>query len=236
MNYNPIGSVDNNSNIMHNLVNGSRAGDMTGEGAFYRQLMDPMNSNSRNHAKTDETARRRYSFVKGDGEQAGGIDDAAAPMPFASYAENVLIWAEALVRTGKFNEGLAKLNELRTWLNAKNGFKVLNAADSYNYAAFEIADFQSGGIENSDGIDQSRALLREIIEERYVSGFMTYIPFDDVRRLRKSDGDLIVPFPLNIETATMNPQRVLYPRSELDNNENVPSPLPTIFDPTKVNQ
>jgi hypothetical protein len=62
------------------------------------------------------------------------------------------------------------------------------------------------------------------------------MPFDDVRRLRKSDGDLIVPFPLNTQTATMNPQRVLYPRLEIDNNENVPSPLPTIFDPTSVNQ
>ncbi|MEZ4985422.1 MAG: hypothetical protein R2795_10355 [Saprospiraceae bacterium] len=57
----------------------------------------------------------------------------------------------------------------------------------------------SGGIENADGIAVDRAILR-IIEERYVSGFTTYMPFDDVRRLRKSDSDVIVPFPLNTST------------------------------------
>ena len=50
------------------------------------------------------------------------------------------------------------------------------------------------------------------------------------------DNDLIVPFPLNLETVSMNPQRLLYPRSEIDNNENVPTPLPSLFEPTPVNQ
>lgn len=236
MNYNPIGSVNENSNLFYILVNGSRAGDMTGDGAYYQQLLDPENVQGRNHAKTDEVARRNYSFIKGDGSQAGGIDDASTPMPFVSWSETVLIWAESMARTGNTQGAIDKLNELRAWLNSGTAFNVMDPEDTYLYEAFVMADFESGGIENLDGIATDRAVLREIIEERYVSGFTTYMPFDDVRRLRKSDGDLMVPFPLNIEGVSMNPQRLLYPRSELDNNENVPSPLPTLFDPTPVNQ
>ena len=236
MNYVPIGSVNENSNLFYILVNGSRAGDMTGENAFYQQLLDPENPASRNHAKTDETARRNYSFIKGDGSQTGGIDDASTPMPFVSWYETTLIWAEGLVRTGDMQGAVEKLNELRAWLNSGTAFNIMNPDDTYNYEAFLLEDFASGGIENPEGVNTDRAILREIIEERYVSGFTTYMPFDDVRRLRKLDSDLIVPFPLNIESASMNPQRLLYPRSELDNNENVPSPLPSLFDPTPINQ
>ena len=184
MNYNPIGSVNENSNLFYVLVNGSRAGDMTGEDAFYQQLLDPTNSKSRNHIKTDETARRNYSYIKGDGSQSGGIDDATTPMPFISWYETTLIWSEALARTGDLQGAIDKLNELRAWLNSGEAFNILNEEYTYLYEPFDLSDFESGGIENSDGINTDRALLREIIEERYVSGFTTYIPFDDVRRLR----------------------------------------------------
>ena len=38
------------------------------------------------------------------------------------------------------------------------------------------------------------AFLREVIEERYVSGFGMHMPFNDARRLRKSDSAYSVPF------------------------------------------
>ena len=236
MNYNPIGAVNENSNLMYILVNGSRAGDMTGDGAFYRDLLDPASASSRNNAKTDETARRNFSYVKGDGSQSNGIDAATQPMPFISWAENTLIWAEALLRTGDTQGAIDKLNELRTWLNSGGGFNLINADDTFLYEPYEMADFESGGMENIDGVATDRAVLREIIEERYVSGFMTYMPFDDVRRLRKGDNDVMVRFPLNTTEVSMNPQRLLYPRLEIDNNENVPSPLPSLFEPTPINQ
>lgn len=234
--YEPIGTVNENSNLLYILVNGSRAGDMTGKDAYLQQLLDPANMDSRNNSKTDESARRNYLYVSGDGSSANGIDAQGTPMPLVTYEENLLIWAECLARTGDTAGALAKLNELRTYLSSGNAFNLINADDTFKYDAYELSDFESGGIENADGIATDRALLREIIEERYVVGFTTYMPFDDVRRLRKSDSDLIVPFPLNTSTATMNPQRLLYPRAEIDANPNVPSPLPDLFTPTEVNQ
>lgn len=236
LNYTPIGTVNENSNLFYILVSGSRAGDMTGEGAFFQDFLDPANTNSRNHSKTDETARRNYLYIDGDGPSANGIDAQSTPMPLVTYEENLLIWAECLLRTNNTQGAIDKLNELRAYLNSGNAFNLISGEDTFLYEAFEMADFMNGGIENPDGIATDRAVLREIIEERFVSGFTTYIPFDDVRRLRKSDSDVMVPIPLNTTTATMNPQRLLYPRSEIDNNENVPSPLPDIFTPTKVNE
>jgi len=236
MSYNPIGEVDGNSNILHNFVNSSRAGDMTGEDAFYRELINPSNANGRNNAKTDETARRQYTYIDGDGEQTGGIDDAATPMKLISYEENLLIWAECLLRGGNTQDAIDKLNELRAYLNSGNAFSIINDTDTYKYEAYEMADFENGGIENTDGIAVDRAVLREIIEERYVTGFSTFMPFNDARRLKASDSDVIVPFPLNNGTTTVNPQRLLYPQDEINGNENIPSPIPDLFTPTPVNQ
>lgn len=235
-NYNPIGTVSENSNILFNLVESSRAGDMTGEGAFFQNLLDPANPDSRNNAKTDETARRNYTYVNGDGASDNGIDSQAEPMPMVSYWENLLIWAECLVRTGDAQGAIDKLNELRAYLNSGNAFTIINTDDTFLYEAYEMADFENGGMENADGIATDRAILREIIEERYVSGFNTYMPFNDNRRLAKSDNDVMLDIPFNTTTTTVHPQRLLYPRLEIDNNPNVPSPLPDLFTTTEVNK
>jgi hypothetical protein len=236
MSYNPEGEVTGDSNILNNFVNSSRAGDMTGDGTFYRDLMDTGNTASRNNAKTDETARRNYSFISGDGEQAGGIDDASTPMKLVSYEENLLIWAECLLRANSDTQGaIDKLNELRAHLRSGNAFNILNG-DPLLYDDYVLADFEAGGMENTDNIGTDRAVLREIIEERYVTGFSTYMPFNDARRLRASDSDLNVPFPLNNGTTTVNPQRFLYAQDEINNNSNIPSPIPDLFAPTPVNQ
>ena len=236
LSFKPIGEVSNNSNLLFNFVNSSRAGDMTGDGAFYRDLLDPSNANSRNNAKTDETARRKYSYISGDGEQAGGIDDATTPMKLVSYEENLLIWAESLLRTNDTQGAIDKLNELRAFLRSGNAFNLIDATDTFKYDDYVMADFENGGMENTDNIAVDRAVLREIIEERYVTGFSTYIPFNDARRLRASDSDVIVPFPLNNATTTVNPQRLLYPQDEINGNSNIPSPIPDLFTPTPVNQ
>lgn len=236
MSYNPIGDIDGNSNILHNFVNSSRAGDMTGIGAFYRTLIDPSNANGRNNAKTDETARRNYSYIDGDGEQGGGIDDSTTPMKLVSYEENLLIWAECLLRGNDTPGAIAKLNELRTYLRSGNAFNNISGSDPLIYDDYVLADFQAGGMENTDNIATDRAVLREIIVERYVTGFSTYMPFNDARRLRATDSDVIVPFPLNNNTTTVNPQRLLYPQSEIDGNGNFPSPIPDLFTITTVNQ
>ena len=91
-------------------------------------------------------------------------------------------------------------------------------------------------MENADGIAADRALLREIVEERYVTGFLTWMPFDDHRRLRKSDPDLVVPFPLNDASAPSHVGRLPYASTELVANSNAPSVDPGIFTKTRVNE
>ncbi|WP_420322340.1 SusD/RagB family nutrient-binding outer membrane lipoprotein [Flagellimonas sp.] len=236
MYYNPIGDVPGNSNILFNFVNSSRAGDMTGDGAFYRDLIDPANVNGRNNAKTDETARRNYSYISGDGDQVDGIDGPTTKMKLVSYEENILIWAECLIRANNDVQGaIDKLNELRAYLNTGAAFNLINGDETFLYDAYVLADFEAGGMENSDNIATDRAVLREIIEERYVTGFSTYMPFNDARRLR-TETDVLVPFPLNNGTTTVNPQRFLYAQDEINNNSNLPNPIPDLFTPTPVNQ
>lgn len=236
MSYNPIGDVNGNSNLLFNFVNSSRAGDMTGDGAFYRDLVEPAGASSRSNAKTDETARASYSYISGDGEQTGGIDDPTTPMKLVSYEENLLIWAECLIRANDDVQGaIDKLNELRAYLDTGAAFNLIAGDETFNYDPYVLADFEAGGMENADNITTDRAVLREIIEERYVTGFSTYMPFNDVRRLR-AETDILVPFPLNTTSATVNPQRFLYAQDEINNNSNIPNPIPDLFTPTPVNQ
>ena len=91
-------------------------------------------------------------------------------------------------------------------------------------------------MENSDGVSSETALLREIIEERYVSGFGTYMPFNDHRRLR-GDGEtnLIPPFPLNTTAATAHVERILYAQDELTSNSSMDGD-PGLYAKTEVNQ
>jgi hypothetical protein len=89
-------------------------------------------------------------------------------------------------------------------------------------------------MENADGIAADRAFLREVVEERYVTGLQNYMAFNDIRRLAKSDADLMVPFPLN-PGGTQQPQRLPYSDDELNTNANAPTE-PGIFATTEVNQ
>jgi hypothetical protein len=237
--FHPQGEVIvGNANIIWSLENGSRAGDMGADGSyFYEVLTNPDTAISRNNAKTDETARRNYLYINGDGGASdAGIDGPLTPMPMVSFEENLLIWAECLVRTGDNAGAIAKLNELRAYLRSGSAFNLIDATDTYLYDDYVMADFQSGSMENLDGIAMDRAILREIIEERYISGYTTYMPFNDMRRLRKSDSDVLLPIPFNTSGVTTHVERLLYPRAEIDQNPNTPNPLPDIFTVTPVNE
>ena len=178
---------------------------------FYDVLTNPADANSRNNAKTDETARRKFLYIKGDGASDNGIDAALAPMPLVSYEENLLIWAECLLRVNNDEQGaIDKLNELRGHLRSGNAFNLIDAADTYQYDDYVLADFDNG--------------------------YTTYMPFNDLRRLRKADSDLIVPFPFNTTSNTTHVERLLYPQAEIQTNPNCPNPIPDIFTPTSVNE
>ncbi len=228
-------STNGNQNLFYEVLAGSRGGDIGNEGSYLMGLICPDSSWSRNNAKTNENARFWYYEIHEEGGPVNkGIIAAQEPMPMVTYAENQLILAECAARTVNFATALGHLNDLRAWLNTGAFLNDAFADSTYGYEAYDATDFANGGIENPDGIDPTRALLREIIEERYVSGFGTYIPFNDVRRLRKDDSDLIVPFPLN-PGGTQQPQRLLYAFTELNANGNIDED-PGLYAVTPVNQ
>ena len=154
-----------------------------------------------------------------------------------TYTENQLIKAEASARTSGFASGLSTLNAYRAWL-ATGGRLNTNHDDAtkYKYDAYVEADFTSGGMENSDGLTKDQALLREIIEERYVSGFGTYMPFNDQRRLRGAgETNLVPPFPFNNPTATKHVERLPWAQDEITSNSTV-SEDPGLYSKTAVNR
>jgi len=120
--------------------------------------------------------------------------------------------------------------------NSQPEFPLLADTLTTVYEPYVAADFNVGGIENPAGMNPTRALLKEIVEERYVSGYGQFIPFNDARRLRKSDSDIRVPFPLNTATATQYPERFIISQEELNANSNAPDPDPGIYAVTEVNQ
>ena len=205
-------------------------------------MLDAADAAYRGNAKTNEKARHGYYTI--DEMSASGNTGVAAqfePQPIATYSENQLIKAEAAARTTGFAAGLTNLNAYRAWL--ATGGRLNEAHDdaaNYKYDPYVEADFAAGGMENADSkLTKEKALLREIIEERYVSGFGSYMPFNDHRRLRgASETDMIVPFPLNTTAASKHVERMPYPQSEKNSNSNVPviSDAEALYTRTPVNK
>ena len=225
---------EGDKNLFNAILSGSRTGDLGNNGSYLLELLNDTTSAYRGNAKTNETARHNYYKIdETSGEGNLGVIERFEPMPMVTYSENQLIKAEAAARTGA--DGLGHLNDYRAWLASGGRLNAtFNSDTTIQYDAYVSADFASGGMENSDGVSAETALLREIIEERYVSGFGTYMPFNDHRRLR-GDGetDLIVPFPLN-PGGSAHVERVPYAQDELTSNSNMTED-PGLYAKTKVN-
>jgi starch-binding outer membrane protein, SusD/RagB family len=203
---------------------------------FPGSFLETMLRTARNHIKTNEAARLTY--VRFDGNTANnnrGIAARNRPQILVGYEENLLYLAEAEARLGNQTGALTNLNTLRAHFQAGRGFEKLVATDSLRYTAFTLQDFEAGGIENRDNKTVDIALLREIIQERYVTTFLTHIPFEDLRRLSTKERDIAVLPPFNVTTATKYPQRFIVAQSELSANPNAPSD-PGIFAETEVNK
>ncbi len=217
-------------NLNYKMIN-ERGGFWTFAGSHLEKVMK-----DRSNAKTDEAARLAY--YRFDGNSANnnkGIAAAGRTMTLVGYEENLLILAEAGARTVGVQEGLTQLNKLRAYLASGKAFEKLNAADPLKYEPYVLGDFEKGGIENTDNLATDRALLREIIQERYVSGFTSLMPFDDLRRLQAKEKDIAVLPPFNSPTATKYPQRFVVAQTELSANRNAPRD-PGIFEETEVNR
>lgn len=230
---------DGDFNLLNTFID-QRGGYMQTAGSYLHDVMfKATGAGSRNNAKTNEDARAKYFRIVGTSANTEmGVARKDAPMPLATYEENLLILAEAGMRTKGFAEGLLQLNKLRAVLNNNLGLGAAAppTGGTILYDPYVAADFDPGGIENPGNLTADKALMKEIIEERYVSLYGTFIPFNDHRRLRKSENDLNVPIPFTTPTATRHPERVIYAQNEINSNPNVPSPIPDLYNKTQVNQ
>jgi hypothetical protein len=241
MNFIPRGDAEiseGDKNLFNAILSGSRTGDIGNNGSYLLELLNDSTANYRGNDKTNETARHNYYKIdENSGEGNLGVIERFEPMPMVTYFENQLIKAEAAARTG--GDGLGHLNEYRAWLASGGRLNAtFNDSASILYEAYDAADFEDGGMENSDGVPAAKALLREIIEERYVSGFGTYMPFNDHRRLRGDDEThLIPPFPLNTVAALEygHVERIPYAQDELTSNSTMDED-PGLYAETEVNQ
>jgi hypothetical protein len=104
-----------------------------------------------------------------------------------------------------------------------------------NYASANVGStfFTLSTIPPASSLTADQALLREILEERYVSFFGQIEGFNDLRR---TQNETLVRVPVLPNTGTQFPQRFLYPQSEIDRNSSTPNPIPGIFVRTPVNQ
>lgn len=198
-------------------------------------MANPDFSRYRGNDKTDETARFNFYFTTNSiGVQPNTVSGFAAQTasaPLVTYEENLLILAEAGFRTQGFAEGLSRLNDFRGFMRT-GGYLINASLDQVKYDDYVEADFASAGMENIDGVSSDDALLREILEERYITFFGQIEAFNDLRRTQ-NETNVRVPVMPNV--GTQLPQRFLYPQTEIDRNANVPNPIPNFFDPTDVN-
>lgn len=240
--YAPHGSGAEESNLTYSFFAVEVRGADVITSDFMASLIDPdpasnpIVANYRGNAKTDETGRYNFLFQTNDvGVQPNTQDGFAAQTasaPLVTFEENLLILAEAGLRSQDFNTGLGHLNDFRNFMSSGGYLTNADPAD-VQYDAYVAADFQNGGIENTDGLSQDDALLKEILEERYISLFGQIEGFCDTRRTR-TETAVQVSVPPN--TGTELPQRFIYPQSEIDRNSNIPNPIPGLFDPTAINQ
>lgn len=240
--YAPHGSGLEESNLSYLFFEINVRGADLKTSDFMASLIHPDMSGSpdfskyRGNDKTDETGRFNYYFLTNSvGIQPNTINGIAAQTESAamvSYQENLLILAEASARAEGFDSGLSALNNFRAYMST-GGYLTQADINQIKYDPYVSADFDNGGIENADGVSREEALLREILEERYVSLFGQVEGFNDMRRTLD---EVSVRVGVEPNVGNQLPQRFLYPQSEIDRNDNVPNPIPGFFERTDINQ
>jgi hypothetical protein len=237
--YAPHGTTTNvNQNAYFSFLASSRTGDINAVGAYNVSILNPTNAKYRGNAKTIETARFKFYYLENGINSPGKIEPnttaaagffaQSASFPLVTYQENILTLAEMALRSGKgFTTALGHLNAYRTFLNTGGYINTTYlTAGAYKYEPYLAADFAAGGIENADGITADNALLREILQERYVSFYGQHLGWNDERRTRtEAYGIKLTP-----NAGTLLPWRFIYPQNEINSNPSTPKPVPPTFD------
>ncbi len=222
------GTTAADQNLYYAFQIGAWTGTMTAENTWLGNLLNASAPGNRNHAKTIEAARLA-KFYSGSSVAtympniaATGYFAQSAPFPLHTANETKLIAAECLSRTGDFTNALAKLNEHRANLRA--------VFPTGTYVDFVAADFNPAGIENVSGVlTPDEALLREILEEKYVCLYGQVEGFNELRRNGNAMG-------LPPNTGTQLPERFLYALTEINVNASTPNPIPGLFEKTTIFQ
>jgi len=226
---------------------------MSGD-SYAARLIDSNDALYRGNAKTNEAARFAYNYqfesdyfsstymlniFGGDYGGYNGKFGSDTNMPLVTYGEMLLIIAESDARTS-FTDGLTSYNNYRNLINSGYSIGIGNNGYSENYPvtpsyafaydAYDPTDFDAGGLENNTatGLTNQQALLREILEERYVYFIGSFEAFTDFGRTNNQAE-------IQLKTGYAGtPQRFIYPQVEINSNPNTPSPLPSITTKTPV--
>ncbi len=237
--------LNNNQNLIYSFLAVSRTGDAaaataSGQVTYLARLIDPTSTIYRGNAKTDETARFNFYYLRRGvnvqnrlepntvkRDTLVGFMSIDAPFPMVSFQENKLMRAELAARANNFADALKELNEYRDWLG-KGGYinATTFARSPKKYLAYGEADFLSGGLENANGsLTKEEALLREILEERYVTFYCQTVAWNDERRTRtEKTGIKLTP-----NNGNQLPWRFIYSQNELNGNALAPKPDPGVF-------
>lgn len=228
------GSYGLNFNPFYSFLVYDRAGYMDATDAYGPKLLDAATPLYRGNMKTDESARYEYVYGSGYDLNAGNLEDGdsaegkfGSNMPMVTYGEMLLIQAEYETRVNGLTSGLTAYNRHRALLRGGYG---MNGDTSGTYEDYVASDFAPGGIENPDGLSPEDALLREILQERYVYFIGHFEAFNDYKRTNNGAE-------IQLKSGyDGTPQRFIYPQSEINTNPNVPAPLPKVTAPTPINQ
>jgi len=233
-----------NFNPFYSFLVYDRDDYMSGD-SYAARLLDPSQALYRGNAKTDESARFMFNYLN-NGEYfdpytlniygsdyccTNGKFGSDSPMPMVTYGEMLLIIAEVDARSS-ISEGITSYNNYRALLDIGYSIGITNSGydtETFNYEPYIDADFNPGGMENSDNIAAIDALLREIYQERYIYFIGSYEAYTDFGRSNNKAE-------IQLKTGFSNtPQRLLYPQVEINSNPNTPKPIPSIYIKTPVN-
>ncbi|MBX9783395.1 MAG: SusD/RagB family nutrient-binding outer membrane lipoprotein [Chitinophagaceae bacterium] len=245
--YAPHGvSYNQDFNIYYSFTVYDRGGYMAAN-SFAAPLLDETTSRYRGNVKTDENGRYNFLFIKdfavynsgyelnflsddlGFAPDGPGMFGAEQRFPLITYAETQLIAAESAIRLSSpnFGNALTALNNHRAALGQY--IPASYRLYGFKYDPYVAADFNAGGIENPGTLTANAALLREIIEERYVTLIGQIEIFNDIRRTKNSIG-------VSPAAGTQIPQRFFYSQQEINTNPNTPKLVAAdLYRPTPVN-
>jgi len=222
-------------NLYYSFLVYERPGYMSAN-CFAPTLLDAKSKNYRGNSKTDETARLNWYYAPGGldllnqdyepnyscpdaGYECTGFFGNNTSFPLLTFEETKLILAESYMKQPVADpaKALEQLNLLRRHYNTGAPFKNSSCKKtSYKYDDYALGDFALGGLANAKGEEQNTALLREILEERYVSFIGQFEGWADMRRTKNFLG---LPLPTGKNDF---PKRMLYPQIEVNTNTNTP--------------